>query len=281
MAANNGKLWKFTGSDAVTPFTGWVQIALGGVLDNAEMLIYREGTVTADYAIGVTALVVTGLPAVAAPLLAAGEKLYFKNNLRTDYYEYTIAAWDGGTNTITLEEPGLVFEIQNGWGFVVARPARINHGGGYAGGYAGALVIDGYDGTVAANEEFIIKSENVKHKVTTVSGGPPTTSIDTWKGTPTDPVAAGALQGDWAALNATDPIVFAQGQDMLFFCDGVGPIYGWKETAAGGTLQNLSALEHGGLSDGFNPGAHVHRATGRVPCSIVVSEPIDCFGYIH
>ena len=39
----------------------------------------------------------TGLPAVAAPLLAAGEKLYFTNNLRTDYFEYTIKS---------LERPG-------------------------------------------------------------------------------------------------------------------------------------------------------------------------------
>ena len=54
VAANNGKLWKFTGSDAVTPFTGWVQIALGGVPDNAEMLIYREGLINAPARCGAT-----------------------------------------------------------------------------------------------------------------------------------------------------------------------------------------------------------------------------------
>ena len=62
------------------------------------------------------------------------EKLYFKNNLRTDYYEYTIASHAetaGNTTTITLEEPGLVFDVDDNWGFTVARPARINHGGGY------------------------------------------------------------------------------------------------------------------------------------------------------
>ena len=193
----------------------------------------------AGYTKGVTDIVVDGLPAVTAPLLAAGEKLYFQNNLRLAYYEYTIKAWNAGTNTITLEEPGLVFDVKDNWAFTVLRPAKVANptpGNRYAAGTT-VIGITGYNGEVFNTEKFVIKSENVNHTISAHVGTAPTTQLTF---TP-------ALMSDWLADDANVPVIFAQGNDALFFSDGTGPIYGWKggiptsSTVGGGTLMKIGS----------------------------------------
>jgi hypothetical protein len=267
VAANDRKIWRWTGS-------AWAQIATGGVSDNDEMLIYREGKINkpavpgppeipGGYVAGTTVLTVddVGYVGAVAPVagggtVAAGEKLYFLNNLRTDYYEYTIAsvspAAPAPTTTITLEEPGLVFPVKDNWKFSVSRPARINNTAGYPGGYTGTLAIDEYDGVINPNEDFVIKSENKRHNITTATGSP-TTAITAY---------SGALQADYLAVDDTVPIVFAQGNDLLFFSDGVGPIYGWN----GKNLMNLSTLN----TLDYQTGSAFHRESTAPPTACKV-----------
>ena len=140
VAANNRKIWKWDGGTST-----WVQIATGGVANDDEIHIYRTGLINKPavvgppaipegYAPGDTVLTVDGITGIVGD----GEKLYFMNNYRNDYYEYTIASHSesaGNTTQITLEEPGLVFAVKDNWRFTVARPARINNVAGYPGGY--------------------------------------------------------------------------------------------------------------------------------------------------
>jgi hypothetical protein len=226
VAANGGLIWSFNG-------TTWDQIARGGTVDNEEILIQRSGKINKPavvgppampegYTFGDTVLAVDGITGV----VGNGEKLYFMNNIRTEYFEYTIAAHvETGANTteITLEEPGLVFEVKDNWDFVVMRPALVNNAAGYPSG-ATAIAIDGYVGTPNVGEKFVIKSENITH---TIGAGSTATLLNF-----TPP-----LQTDWAAADATVPIVFAQGNDQLFFCDGVNEIFAWN----GKTLMNLGS----------------------------------------
>jgi hypothetical protein len=263
VAVNNAKIWKYTDG---TPGT-WTQIATGGVADNDDILIYRQGAinqpgtagppvVAPGYPAGTTLLAVDGFTGI----VNVGEKLYFMNNLRTDWWEYTIAAVNNVTTgivapvlSITLEEPGLVFDVKDNWKITVARPAKINNPLGYAAGYSGALAIDGYTGTVNVGETFVIKSENVAHVVTAASGTP-TTSI----------TGTVALQADYVANDATVPVVFAQGNDMLYFCDGVKDIYAWN----GKTLMNISKLN----TLDFLTGSVLHQTQTAPPtaCSLLV-----------
>ena len=222
IAANDGKLWRWTeGSPG-----SWSQIATGGARDDAGILIERTGRINlgAGYPIGTTVLVVDGITGV----VGVGEKLYFKNNIRTDYYEYTVAAHTetaGNTTGITLEDPGLVFAVADNWNFVVMRPAAVNNPGGYGAGIL-TIAIDGYTGVVNNGERFFLPSENITH---TVSGHTET------GGNTTGLTFAPGLQADYD-VGATNPIVFAQGNDQIFFCDGSGPIFGWD----GSTVSNLS-----------------------------------------
>ena len=228
VAANGGKIWAFNGLT-------WDQIARGGTVDNEEILIQRSGkinkpavvgppAVPEGYTLGDKVFVVDGITGV----VGNGEKLYFMNNIRTEYFEYTIAGHTetaGNTTGITLEEPGLVFDVKDNWDFVVMRPALVNNVAGYPAGATG-INIDGYVGTVNVGEKFVIKSENITHTVATATGTPTTALTFT-----------PALQADWTAADSSVPVVFAQGNDQIFFCDGVNEIYGWN----GKTLMNLGS----------------------------------------
>src|SRR5215471_14884855 len=80
VAANNRKLWAWNG-------TSWVQIALGGVADDEDILISKKGFINnaGGYKMGDTVLVVdNGSGAGIAGNIAAGDKLYFTTNMRTD-----------------------------------------------------------------------------------------------------------------------------------------------------------------------------------------------------
>ena len=242
VAANNRKLWKWVGS---SDYTGsWVQIARGGVADNEDIIICRQGQINkplvagvspGGYTIGDTELTVdhvgyVGLTAsgggtapsgIGSDIVAVGEKLYFQNNLRTNYFEYTIKEVNAGgpTITITLEEPGLVFDVGDNWIFTVARPAKVNNAAGYPPS-ALSIAIDGYTGVPNANENFVIKSENTTRKV-----GAGSTNV-LLNFTP-------HLQDDWVAVDANVPIIFAQGNDALYFTDGINEIYGWNGNTTG------------------------------------------------
>jgi hypothetical protein len=256
VAANAGKLWAYTGSV-------WVQIGIGGTADLEDILIARTGLINrpaaagppvipAGYVMGTTALEVDTISGDG--IIGVGEKLYFANNLRTRYFEYTVAAVIGGppVTTITLEEPGLVFDVKDNWKFTVLRPARVKHptpGNRYAGG-ATSIAIDSYTGVPGVGEKFVIKSENITH---TLTAG--TTNV-LLNFTP-------ALQSNWAADDATVPVIFAQGNDSLYFTDGTGPIYGWTggiPTGGGltgpGTLMKIGSHS---ILDDFNGNFHSAR----------------------
>lgn len=235
VAANNRKLWQWNEGSST-----WTQIAKGGVADQADIIICRTGLINnpvtpgppiipAGYPMGTTVLTVDGIIGI----IGTGEKLYFMPNLRTNYFEYTIAGHAetaGNTTTITLEEPGLVFDVKDNWKFTVARPARVNNAAGYGAG-ATTIAITGYTGEVNDGEKFVIKSENITHTISSHTGTAPTTGL----------TFAPGLQADWAAADATVLVVFAQGNDSLYFCDGVGSIYGWNgavnPTGGGGLMK--------------------------------------------
>jgi hypothetical protein len=243
VCANDSKLWAWNGS-------AWVRIGLGGTADREDIFIARTGQINnpptgtppvGGYAIGDTELIVD----LVTGVVDVGEKLYFTTNLRRDYYEYTIAAVVGGATPtkITLEEPGLVFDVKDNWKFTVLRPAKVKHptpGNRYAAATT-TIAIDGYTGVVNDGEKFVIKSENVTHTVAV--GGHTETGGNT-----TGLTFTPALQADWVADNDDVPVIFAQGNDQLFFSDGTGPIYGWKGgipnvagTIGGGTLMKISS----------------------------------------
>ena len=170
-----------------------------GHTDCREGLI-NQSTVPTGYTMGTTVLIVDGLPAVAAPIFAAGEKLYFKNNLRTDYYEYTIASWYAvgpPVTGITLEEPGLVFDVKDNWKFTVLRPAKVNNPrqDTRAAGTT-SIAIDGYTGAVADGEKFVIKSENITHTITSHAGSSAHVRINFTPGLQADYVAADASRAN-------------------------------------------------------------------------------------
>jgi hypothetical protein len=277
VAAHNAKLWAWVEG---TP-GHWVHIGLGGTADGEDIFIARTGAINyhavgppplTTYPIGTTEIEVDGLPAVTAPLLAPGEKLYFTTNLRKDYYEYTIKSFNptGGTVTaggplIILEEPGLVFEVKDNWTFTVLRPAKVANptpGNRYAGGAgsgAAGITISGYTGEVFNGEKFVIKSENITHTITSHTGTAPTTVI---KFDPASIPGGPNLQGDWTADDANVRVVFAQGNDSLFFTDGTGFIYAWtggiptSPTVGGGTLMKIGSHS---ILDDFNGSFHSAR----------------------
>jgi hypothetical protein len=157
--ASGGKIWAFNG-------TTWTQIATGGTVDNEDILIARIGLVNnpgtpGGYDVGATSIAVDGFTGV----VRVGEKLYFRNNLRTDPWEYVITGSTGGATptNITIEEPGLVFPVKDNWTIIVARPAKVNQASPAAG--ATTLAIDGYTGVVNNGEILVIKSENVNHTI--------------------------------------------------------------------------------------------------------------------
>lgn len=268
VAAHNAKLWAFDG-------TNWVQIGLGGTADGEDIVIARIGAINnpavigppaipAGYPIGTTDIVVDGLPAVAAPLLAAGEKLYFTSNLRTDYFEYTIKAWNAGTNTITLEDPGLVFPVKDNWAFTVLRPAKVANptpGNRYGTGST-VIGISGYNGEVFNTEKFVIKSENITH------------TVSAHVGTTTQLTFSPALQADWPGAGGVNaPVMFAQGNDSLFFTDGTGPIYAWtggipsSSTVGPGTLMKIGSHS---LLDDFNGSFHSAQTTPPQNVKVII-----------
>jgi hypothetical protein len=264
VAVNGGKMWAFNG-------TAWVQIATGGIADNDDVFIARFGLINQPgsagppvippgYTAGTTVLAIDGMVGT----VGIGEKLYFTTNLFTDFFEYTIHDQNGviaGANTtqITLEQPGLVFDVQDDWGLVVLRPAKVNHPGGYPGGYTGAIAIDGYTGIAQTGEYFVVASENVQHKISA--------HTETGSGTSTATVsitdAVTPLQTDWAAADSNVPVVFAEGMDQLFFCDGVGPIYGWN----GKNVRNFSSAS---LLDLLSGTYVAGQTTPPTACNILV-----------
>jgi hypothetical protein len=261
VAANNAKLWAWN-ETADT----WTQIGLGGTADGEAILVTRFGAINnaGGYPAGTTALTVDTVggaaPAAGAARVEIGEKLYFVNNIRTDYFEYTIKAvtpdigTGGPVTQITLEDPGLVFDVKDNWAFVVLRPATVHNPVSLNRYPAGAtsIAITGYVGVPNVGEKFVIKSENVTH---TLTAGSTNVLLNFSTG----------LQADWVGAGGINAFVtFAQGNDSLFFTDGVGPIYAWtggvptSSTTGPGTLMKIGSHS---ILDDFNGSFHSARTT--------------------
>ena len=125
--------------------------------------------------------------------------------------------------------------------------------------------IDGYTGAVNTGEFFVIKSENKRHQIRR------TLRLAL---IPLRLLAHGSRcrRTFWLPMPMC-PIVFAQGNDLLFFCDGVGPIYAWN----GKTIMNLGNLNTLDWLTGSVLTQEQHRATDCGPYPCLVPEPVDCF----
>jgi hypothetical protein len=82
------------------------------------------------------------------------------------------------------------------------------------------------------------------------------------------------LQNDWPGAGGVNaPVMFAQGNDSLFFTDGTGPIYAWtgdiptSPTVGGGTLMKIGSYS---LLDQFNGSFHSARTTPPQDVKIIV-----------
>ncbi len=248
VAANNRSLYAFNGAT-------WDLIAQGGCADNDDIVIGRIGQINnaGGYAIGDTDLVVDGI----TDIVSSGEKLYFIFNLKTDRFEYTIASHGetaGNTTTITLEQNGLVVPVKDNYKFIVLRTAKVNNTGGYAAATT-TITIDGYTGIAQVDEWLVILSENVRHKITAHSEtGGNTTSVTFTVG----------LQAAYLTSSITNRVTFAQGVDKLFFCDGVGPIFGWNGTT---TMK----IKDGNIVDFLTGSAYVdNNAQPPSTCNILI-----------
>lgn len=212
VAANGKKLWAYDGISA------WTQIAKGGVSDDDPITFGRLGQVnnSAGYPVGTTVIAVDSFTGA----VVTGQSFIFTNSAMQDEFTYVIVAHHetgGNTDSITIAGPGLVTQVFDDWQLLVLQPAAVNHVGGYPGG-ATTMVIDGYVGIVNNGEIFNVTGENLTHTVTAHSEtGGNTTSV-----TFTEPIL-----GAYQALDPMVPIVITQGNDQLFWCDGIGNIYGW------------------------------------------------------
>jgi len=233
VAVCGGKLYQWTGSV-------WSQIALGGVVNNDNILIQRQGTVnnTGGYPIGTTVLTISGVTGV----IPVGAKFIFPwdgtgTSNAVGNYQYTVTAHvetTGNTTQITIDNPGLVKAVQNTWLILFHIPAQVNNVAGYPGGTT-TIAMDNFTGAVNTGETFVIQGENVWH---TISGhsetGGNTTSITF------SPGLQGAFSGD-----VNNPYAMVVGNDTLYWCDGVGSIYSWDGVHTG-------SLANGNLFGQYN-----------------------------
>jgi hypothetical protein len=213
VAAANKGLYQWTGG------TSWTQIATGGVPDNATMAIYRTGFTSGvtTYNTGDVTFQCYGVTGT----VGAGNGIYFRvpGTGVADFYTIATSVYSApSTTSITLSFPGFIRTIPPNTPFTVAKPASVNHGGGYGSG-ATSIAINGYSGVVNTNEHLVfLHQDGVTHSVTghTETGGN-TTNVTISPG----------ITGNYQASSATSMITITQGEDKLYFCDGVGQIASW------------------------------------------------------
>ncbi len=229
VAAYNGKIYAFTSGI-------WTQIATGGVFDNDDIEILKNGLVNnaGGYAVGATTIVVDGFIGQGV----VGDKFIFPTRDKTFEYTITVAGLTGTNLTsITIAAPGLVVPIFDNDPIALKRlGAKINNGGGYAGGTT-VIAIDGITGILDNADSFVIKGEEVLHRITAHTETAGNTTGLTFAATP--------IQGAYASANTTNPIIFAKGVDKIFWSDGIGNIYGWD----GSHTTNLAS---GNIYDGWD-----------------------------
>lgn len=227
VAACGGKIYKYEGG-------AWTQIATGGAFDNDTVTIVKTGHINnaAGYPVGTTSLTVSGFtgPVANGDLLT----LYQRDR----FFEYTIIGHTetgGNTTTIIIDNPGTVVAVYNNDVIKVKRlGAQINNPANYAGG-ATTIAIDGLTGAVGTGDYFVISGEEIFHQITghTETGGN-TTSITFSPG----------LQGAYVSSDPTAWIMFAKGNDKLYWTDGITDIYSWDGVHTG-NLKNGSAWDLG------------------------------------
>jgi hypothetical protein len=206
VVASAGKLWR------ENDIGGWTQIATGGVPDNADIEVYKLATINGTLAVGAVTIPVTGL---TGPV-ANGDIFTLQKDIG---FEYTVTGHTetgGNTTQVTIAAPGLVVAAAAGDVVHFKRlGAKTN---GAAAGGAATITIDGITGALANSDWVVIKGERIIHVITahTETGGN-TTSV----------TLNPSIQSAYVADNDTVPIIFALGNNKLFWTDGTGPIYSW------------------------------------------------------
>jgi hypothetical protein len=206
VVASGGKLWRESGAS-------WVQIARGGVPDNADLEIIKIGNASAAYVVGTTIIGVSNLHGV----VANGDVMMIRSDVGFEYTILSHSETGANTTSITIAAPGLATPLAaSAFIYIKRLGAKVNNGPGYPGGTT-TIAIDGIVGAPAANDIFIIPGERIFH---TLTGTPTVTSLTFTPG----------LQAEYVASSDTDPIVFALGNNKLFWTSGIGSIYSWDGT---------------------------------------------------
>ena len=226
VVASGGKLYREDGSG------GWIEIATGGVLDNDDIEVFKLGAINhgGGYPVGTTSIVVGGLNAP----VAVNDKLIIAADRST---EYTITSHTevGGDATFTIPAPGLLVAVGDTDVVIVKRlGAKVNNPpDGYPAGTT-TINIDGITGVIASPDQFVIKGEEILRVITghsETAGN--TTSLSFTPG----------LQAGFVASSTTAPIIFALGNNKLFWTDGVGDIFSWDGSHTG-NLANVNPQDY-------------------------------------
>src|SRR4030095_6107084 len=168
VVASAGKLWR------ENDVGGWSQIATGGVPDNADIEVYKLGTINGTLAVGAVTIPVAGL---TGPV-ANGDIFTLQKDIG---FEYTVTGHTetgGNTTQVTIAAPGLVVAAASGdVGPFQRLGAKTN---GAAAGGAATITIDGITGVLANSDWVVIKGERIIHVITAHSRpAAKTTSVHT------------------------------------------------------------------------------------------------------
>jgi hypothetical protein len=226
VAACNKKIYKFESGT-------WTQIATGGILDDDSIEIVKTGNINnaSGYAIGdgVTAdITVDGFTGSVTDGLDK-----FILSQQDKYFEYLIVAHTDTAGNVTglrIAAPGLVDKTYDNSIVIIKREgAQVNNGGGYAGGTT-TIAIDNILGDIKNGDKFRVIGEEVIHTIS---------SHTTTAGNVTGLTFTPAIQGAYSASSATVWIMFANGLDKIYWCDGVGDIYSWDGQHTGRLQGNI------------------------------------------
>ena len=151
-----------------------------------------------------------------------------------------------------------MFDVKDNWKFTVLRPAKVNHptpGNRYAGWPVTVLPSVVTPGHVLSLKSLSLSPRTLRTPPRTAGG----TQRDCL-------ILRRRLQADWAAGSTIVPIMFAQGNDSLFFTDGTGAIYAWtggvptSSTVGGGTLMKIGSHSILDDFDGYDFHSCQHRS---------------------
>src|SRR5215471_17276342 len=208
VVASGGKLYRESGSS-------WVQIATGGLPDNAPLDIYKLASINAVLAVGATTIPVAGL---TGPV-AINDIFFLHKDIGYNYVVTGHTETAGNTTSVTIAAPGLVVSATTADPMHFKRLGAQTNGAAAPG--AATIAIDGITGALANSDWVVSPRERVIHLITAH-----TESVGNTTSVTLNPPIRSAYVGP----STTNLIVFALGNEKLFWTDGTGPIYSWDGT---------------------------------------------------